>query len=173
MCIFGCSIYVLLFIAVRGGGRDSSVDTGQSYSWSGRDGKLPFIHKTNILSTNSTKEVCILAPKIYKYISCARLNVSMYGVVVMFISKSAERHASLTLANPTPFRDKPLQDLYSLHSFLALVNHHFIAPSICMTPFICVPHTFEILWHDLCATYNPPPELFYVCHTSYNIGNGG
>jgi len=59
----------------------------------------------------------------------------------------------------------PLQDIRSLHSFHALVNHPFIALSI------CIAHTIVILLHDQCAVYDPPPDPPCVCHTPYNIGN--
>jgi len=60
----------------------------------------------------------------------------------------------------------PSQDIRSLHKFLALVNHPFIAPSI------CIAHTIAVLLHDSCAIYDPPPDFSCVCHTPYNIGNG-
>jgi len=55
----------------------------------------------------------------------------------------------------------PLQDIRSLQSFLALVNHPFIVPSI------CIAHTIAILVHDECAIYapHPTPLVYAIYHT--------
>jgi len=53
----------------------------------------------------------------------------------------------------------PLQDVPSFQSFLALVNHPLIAPSI------CIAHTIAILLHAKCAIYDSHPTLLvYAIH---------
>jgi len=52
-----------------------------------------------------------------------------------------------------------LQDIRSLQSFIALVNHPGIASPI------CIAHTFAIRLYDFCTTYDPSPAfLSYAIH---------
>ena len=53
----------------------------------------------------------------------------------------------------------PSQDIRSLKSFIALVHHSGVAPSI------CIAHTIATLLHDECAIYDPhPTPLVYAIH---------
>jgi len=57
----------------------------------------------------------------------------------------------------------------SLQSFLALVNHPFIGPSI------CIAHTIAIILHDKCAICDPhpnPPPPPSDNATNQTIGGG-
>ena len=65
---------------------------------------------------------------------------------------------------PLRYAPWPLQDIRSLESVLALVNHHFIAP------FICIAHshhcnTIARLIDDI----RTPPDPSCVCHTPHTV----
>jgi len=71
---------------------------------------------------------------------------------------STDNHATSGLKFKV--RNWPVQDIPSLQSFLALVNHPFIAPSIYIAHAIAA-----IPLHDECAICEPPPDpLVYAVH---------
>ena len=88
---------------------------------------------------------------IVQQIHCSPLFPTASSCIRTYLAASS--CIGLTL-NPAVFW--PLQDIRSHQSFLALVNHPVIAPSI------CIAQTIATLLHDYCAIYDPLPTPFCV-----------
>jgi len=64
---------------------------------------------------------------------------------------------------------EPPFSLYKIFLYFEAFVHESIIHLV--PPPTCISHTVATLMHDYWAVYEPPSDLPFVCHTSYNIGH--